>query len=256
MRPRAVLFDLDGTLAESKQAIGYTMGDRLSRLLKFVPVGIMSGGSFNQFDKQILTFLKLNTELQNLYLFPVNAAQCFTHLGDAWKPSYDFSFSDEERSTIMTALHDVLEATGIVRDAPQFGERIEDRGAQITFSALGQEAPLEVKQGWDPDHTKRLVIVDMLRQKLSDFEISMGGATSIDITHQGITKAYGVEWLTQTLDIPVHDMLYIGDALFPGGNDAVVKPTGIKTQEVKTIQDTGRIIEEIISDYEKSVLPV
>jgi len=31
-----------------------------------------------------------------------------------------------------------------------WGEVIEDRGSQITFSALGQQAPLEEKTKWDP----------------------------------------------------------------------------------------------------------
>ena len=36
-----------------------------------------------------------------------------------------------------------------------WGDVIEDRGSQITFSALGQQAPLEEKKKWDPDFAKR-----------------------------------------------------------------------------------------------------
>ena len=35
------------------------------------------------------------------------------------------------------------------------GEEIEDRGSQITFSALGQQAPLAEKEKLDPDFAKR-----------------------------------------------------------------------------------------------------
>jgi len=35
------------------------------------------------------------------------------------------------------------------------GELIEDRGSQITYSGLGQFAPLAEKVKWDPDFSKR-----------------------------------------------------------------------------------------------------
>jgi hypothetical protein len=42
-------------------------------------------------------------------------------------------------------------------------------------------------------------------------------------------------------------MLYVGDALFEGGNDAVVKKTGIPTHEVKNTGDTKVLIQELLS---------
>jgi phosphomannomutase len=38
-----------------------------------------------------------------------------------------------------------------------WGELIEDRGSQITFSAIGQQAPLEEKKRWDPDFTNAVI---------------------------------------------------------------------------------------------------
>ena len=45
-----------------------------------------------------------------------------------------------------------------------FQKQIEDRRSQITFSALGQKAPLEAKQEWDPDYTKRSQIDERLKK--------------------------------------------------------------------------------------------
>ena len=73
-----------------------------------------------------------------------------------------------------------------------WGEVIEDRGSQITFSALGQQAPLEQKDKWDPDFTKRKKIKAILDTLIPEFSVRMGGATSIDITKPGIDKAYGI----------------------------------------------------------------
>ncbi len=93
---------------------------------------------------------------------------------------------------------------------------IEDRGSQITFSALGQEAPLDEKKKWDPDFKKREKIKEILKPLIPDFSIQLGGSTSIDVTRPGIDKAYGVKKLQETLGIAIEDMIFVGDAVFPG----------------------------------------
>ena len=42
-------------------------------------------------------------------------------------------------------------------------------------------------------------------------------------------------------------MLFVGDALFPGGNDSPVKRTGIKTIQVRDVDETKRVIEAIVA---------
>ncbi len=42
-------------------------------------------------------------------------------------------------------------------------------------------------------------------------------------------------------------MLYVGDALFPGGNDEVVKESGIRTQAVADPSATTRFIESLLA---------
>jgi hypothetical protein len=67
-----------------------------------------------------------------------------------------------------------------------WGEPIEDRGSQITFSALGQQAPLEEKKRWDPDFTKRKKIKAVLENLIPEFSVHLGGTTSVDVTKPGI----------------------------------------------------------------------
>ncbi len=61
---------------------------------------------------------------------------------------------DAETATLLSALLGIVKV-GDFRIAETWGEQIEDRGSQITFSALGQQAPIEEKKKWDPDFTKR-----------------------------------------------------------------------------------------------------
>ncbi len=249
LAPRIVVFDLDGTLAESKQRVSGEMADLLSELIKHTRVAVMSGGGMRQFELQLLNFLPRETNLQNLYLFPDNAAQCFIFRNGQWHAQYDNALSASERDRILMALGEALEEVGLA-DAPVriWGERIENRGAEIAFSPLGQQAPLQAKQEWHKAHEdSRHQLVETLHKKLPEFGVTTGGLTTIDITRKGIDKAYGVQRLRELARADIGQMLYVGDALEEGGNDAVVVPTGIPTHAVFGPVETRGLIEEILS---------
>jgi hypothetical protein len=128
-----------------------------------------------------------------------------------------------------------------------WGETIEDRGSQITYSALGQQAPLEDKVKWDADFAKRKKIKAILDTLIPEFSVRLGGATSIDVTKPGIDKAYGIKKLRETLGIEVNEMIYVGDALFPGGNDYPAKQAGVISIPVRGPDDTKLVIETMIA---------
>ena len=245
--PRLVAFDLDGTLAESKQRMSSDMGEMLSRLLKKMPIAVMSGAGWPQFEKQFFPALPMESNLSNLYIFPDNAAQCFVYRGGGWKPQYDNAFTPAEREHVLKALDEALFETGM-HDVPirVWGQRIEDRGAEIVFSGLGQEAPTEEKRKWDPTREKRKPLYDALIKKLPEFAIGLNAMTSIDITRKGITKAYGIKRLSELAGIAIAQMLYVGDALEEGGNDAVVKETGVQTHQVFGPEETAGLITSLL----------
>lgn len=246
--PKLIAFDLDGTLAESKQRLSADMGELLAQLMSKIPVAVMSGASFTQFETQFLPALPTNAPVKNLYLFPTSAAQCYTHTHKGWMPKYDYSFTKVEREVILQALTQCLKETHFEQAHPKvWGERIEDRGAQISFSALGQQAPVEEKEKWRAAHNgERKALYEALIKKLPGLCIRMGGLTTIDITRQGINKAFGVRQLAGLTGISVPEMLYVGDALEEGGNDAVVLETGIKTHGVLSPKETAECIEKLL----------
>lgn len=249
--PKALVFDLDGTLAESKQRVDADMGLLLGDLLSHVPVAIMSGAGFQQFERQFFPALPLAVALNRLYIFPDNAAQCFVHRQGQWHAQYDQAFSPAERERILAALNEALGEVGL-REVPVrvWGERIEDRGAEIAFSPLGQQAPLTEKQAWHEAHDDlRKRLHELLLAKLPDFANAMGGLTTIDITRKGIDKAYGVRRLSELTGISLAEMLYVGDALEEGGNDAVVIATGIPTHQVFGPEETGALIRDLLPRF-------
>ncbi len=250
IQPKLMVFDLDGTLAESKQRMSAQMGDLLSELLQKMPVAIMSGGSWKQFEKQFLPALPTEENLDRLYIFPDNAAQCFVHKNGAWHPQYDNAFTTTERDHILQALDEALAEVGLADPgAKVWGNRIEDRGAEITFSGLGQDAPPEEKRNWDPDGSKKRALRDAVAKRLPEFAVGANGSTSVDITRKGITKAYGIKRLTEMTQISAEQMLYVGDALDEGGNDAVVIETGVPTHAVFAPRETEALIETILHSH-------
>lgn len=243
----ALIFDLDGTLTESKSPLTREMGEVLARLVQRMPAAIMSGGSYAQFQKQLLGGMPEGVNYKNLYLFPTSAAQCYTWKDGEWSILYSNPFTPEERSAVLQALAESLKETGLDVPPPQlWGEQIEDRGSQFTWSALGQQAPIVEKTAWDPDRKKRAPLQAALLARLPGFSVRVNATNSIDITREGMTKAYGVRRLSEILSIPIADMLYVGDALFPGGNDEVVKETGVPTQQVVGPVETKEVIERVL----------
>ena len=241
-----IAFDLDGTLAESKQPLGEPMGAALADLLTVAHVAVISGGDWPQFEKQVATRLPSRADLSRLWLMPTTGTKLYTHRDGRWAPVYAELFDDAQKQAILAAFDASLEATGFVPEQT-WGERIEDRGSQITFSALGQLAPIHAKEGWDPDFAKRRIIQADLRQRLPGLSINMGGATSIDITREGVDKGYGLQKLRDASGLGLDSMLFIGDAIFPGGNDYPAKQLGLDTVRVRDPQETLSVIETIIA---------
>ena len=239
-----IAFDLDGTLAESKQSIDDEMAGLLSRLTHAVQVAVMSGGDWPQFEQQLVGKLPADADVAKLFLLPTSGTKLYRH-DKGWQRVFADIFDDGERRQIVDALDQAVKEAGFAGDR-SWGEKIEDRGSQITFSGLGQEAPLDAKHGWDPDFAKRKLLQTILTPILPEFAVRVGGSTSIDITRKGIDKAYGMKRLSGIADVPAAAMIFIGDAVYPGGNDYPVKEAGIDTIAVGSIAETKRAIEAIL----------
>ena len=188
---RCVLFDLDGTLAESKSVVDPEMAGLLEKL-------------------------------------------------------YSEDLTDDEKGKIAAALNQAKQSPDFVNKRI-WGQQIEDRGSQITFSALGQTAPTEAKKNWDPDFAKRKRMQTRLESLIPEFTVRLGGTTSVDVTRPGIDKAYGINKLQGILGIAIGEMIFVGDALFPGGNDYPAKEAGVVSIQVRDPDESKRVIETILA---------
>ena len=251
-----VVFDLDGTLTPSKAPMDREMVRLIQRLLATKKVAVIGGGKYELFKLQLLAPLKGSPKelLRNLFLFPTTST-AFYHYDGGWKNVYTLKLPAATRAKIKRSFKEVFKEAHYVPPQKTYGPVTEDRGTQVTFSALGQEivAILGKKKGgalkerWKKQHTDvKLTMAKLLARRLPGLEVHAAGSTSIDVTRKGIDKAYGVRQIEKYLHIPVKKMVFIGDALFPGGNDYAAKKSGIRCIPVRDPEDTKKIIRKLI----------
>jgi len=256
MARKVIAFDLDGTLAPSKSPLPDRMAKALNGLLDKYQVCVISGGKFEQFEKQLLANLKATpAKLKKLHLMPTCGTRYlrYDEKSKKWETIYAEDFNEKQKEKIISVLNKVVSELGY-KEKKTWGETIEDRGSQITFSALGQDIVdvlgqkgVEMKEAWDADNSKKNHIRDTVAPLLSEFEVRVGGVTSIDITKPGIDKAYGMQKLLDMLSISKGDILFIGDRLAEGGNDYPVKAMGIDCMEISDWAETATAVEAIIN---------
>lgn len=207
MKYKHLFFDMDGTVAPFRQLMLSDMKVLLSSLEQ--DVIIVSGSSLEQMPNQIsdLPCYRLGqngndaTEVDGEKLW-------YTRL------------TDTERAEIMTHI-DKLVAT-LDHDLNQEWHPIEDRGAQITFSPVGNTAPVEKKAVYDPDRSKRLKMIDDVPFESEDLVVKIGGSTSLDYIHKDRHKGTNVQKLIDLKGWNKDECVYFGDGLYPGGNDEAV----------------------------------
>ena len=168
---------------------------------------------------------------------------------------YAHTLTKEQRARIKKTFQRVFDEIGYRHPEKVYGELIEDRGTQVTFSVFGQDLVkvlgkrgVRMKEQWKRKHTAtKMKIADRMSKYLPDLEVRAAGFTSIDVTQKGIDKAYGLKKIEKDLRIKLEDMVFIGDGIFPGGNDYAVVRTGVDYIKVKGPEQTKVVIRSLLA---------
>lgn len=243
---KLIIFDLDKTLSESKTLMSKEMAELLRKLLAIAEVAVISGCSFQQFQKQFLSQIDAGEHLKRLHLFPTCGSAFYKYSDGGFHNVYTEVLSAQDKNKILEAFSKMFKEVGFEIPERVYGELIEDRETQITFAAYGSQAPLPIKSVWDPDRKKRLKMVEVLAKYIPEFEIRTGGSSSIDVTRKGIDKAYGIYQMEKNLGIPRKQMVFVGDDLGEGGNDFPVIATGVDVVAVTDPEHTKQLIRSLI----------
>jgi phosphomannomutase len=244
MTIRLVAFDLDDTLAESKCQISDEMAKALNALLQTHSVCVITGGNETQIMQQVVS--KIEPEnYRRLHLMPTCGTRYIRLINNQWTELYSKKLSDDESRRAIRTLEGAAKSLGLWEENP-YGDIIENRGSQITFSALGQKAPVELKKAWDPTGKKKNLMRNYVAQLLPDLEVRSGGSTSLDITVKGVDKAFGIRNLIDASGLSIGEILFVGDRLDPTGNDYPVKAMGVACRAVSSPDDTLKVIDELL----------
>jgi len=255
-KKKLVVFDLDGTLTETKSNMDSEMARLFSRLLRNKQIAVIGGGKYALFRRQLLRPLRRSKRLlHNLFLFPTTATS-FYRYRHGWKKVYVKELSKRERTMIKKAFKKSFREINYIEPERTYGKVLEDRGTQVTFSALGQDVVamlgkkgVFLKKAWRDENTSiKLKLARTLQKHLPGLEVRAAGYTSIDVTRKGIDKAYGIRQIKKHLGISTRDMLFVGDALFLGGNDYAARKTGVECLSVSGPQETKKFIRFLLKN--------
>jgi HAD superfamily hydrolase (TIGR01484 family) len=249
MSKKLIAFDLDDTLAVTKSPISDKMGDLLVKLLEKYEVCIISGGKYEQFKVQVIDRLEANhLQLRKLHIMPTCGTRYYRYdeIEEEWQKQYSEDLDEKTKKNIISVLEKEAKELGMWREET-WGDIIEDRGSQITYSALGQQAPAEEKYKWaEKFANEKKILRERVAENLPELEVRLGGSTSVDITKIGIDKAYGMQKLIDELDVSKEEILFIGDKLEEGGNDYPVKAMGIDCIAVDKWEECALVVEALI----------
>jgi hypothetical protein len=187
---------------------------------------IITGGKLDLIQDQItrpIEYMVEDTkiEMPTLFLYPTSGNQSWTFSKGRYENLYKNRIDTDDQNFVLNAIIACINRFSLV---PLTSDQIELRDSQITFSVLGRSAPYEQKSAYDPTGEKRKVFVDFMkkldRSLENNFEVRVGGTTSIDFTYKGMDKGFGLEQIKQFFQVQDnHDILFFGDKCFEGGND-------------------------------------
>lgn len=238
---RALVFDIDNTLTPPREALDRDMAERLSALA--LPFALAAGSDLELLMSQFFEPLHAHGYRGEFDAFICNGASRYRCRAGARlevEPVDEFSLRAHLGGAGFEALRSLLEelleqpAFRLPASVPIAGDRIIDRGAMINLAPSGRQkgalSPLaresrEQFVAFDTQSGYRERLMPVLRARIderlpgNDLRISFGGQTSFDIVVRGRDKSFAVRTL---LDEGAKSVTYVGDALFPGGNDAAV----------------------------------
>ena len=213
---KVIIADVDDTICDSCQTISPDMAGQISRMIQQgYEFAFISGTKSEDLQKMISSRVK-----EKHHLLATTGTNYTIVEGDAVNMIYNNSFKHEEKKEIITALKKLISHHNI-NSLTTEEDQLQDRESQITLSAIGRHAPSELKAAYDPDGAKRKEWVDFLKNHLdeNEYDIRIGGTTSIDVTRKGLDKEWGIKTFAQHHNITLDSILFFGDKIHPGGND-------------------------------------
>lgn len=240
-----IVCDVDNTITESCQVVEEKMAKQIDLLGENNLFAFISGTNMENLFKMISARLE-----KPHYLLSNTGTRCYYVHEKTAEPIYADEFLPNQKKEIISALENLIKIEDLTPITP---DNIQDRGSQITLSILGRSAPKDAKDNYDPTMEKRRRFTEYLSQIIPDYDVHIGGTTSLDITKKGIDKRFGLKRFVAHYGLSLENITFFGDKLMKGGNDYPVKGL-VKCVSVKNPSETYEKFKEIYS-VQKSLQP-
>ena len=238
--PKHFFFDLDNTLTRSKMAIAPEHVPIFKALTQRVDVTVVSGHGADMIAHD------LSPELGGLYyILGQNGNEARRKDGTViWK----HELSDAQKAAaraFITKAKEYLHLT--VKDE---NDLIEDRGCEIAYSLIGHHEEQTRKEAFDPTGAIREKLLadlsaDVIELAHEGVEVRSGGTTVLDMFAEGENKGYNITLFITEMHWGKDDCIYIGDALYEGGNDETVIGI-IPTHAVAEYRETYEYLADLL----------
>ena len=223
-----LFFDLDKTVAPPRQLILDDMFALLSALS--YDIIIVSGQTVPKIEWQTNSLNTIRLGQNGNHAVEVDGTEL-----------WNIPLTREQTREILAHINKLIEKL----DHPLNHEwnPVEIRGAQITFSPIGNTAPVDIKMAYDPDRKKRDALLEKVPFVSEELVVKFGGSTSLDYFHKERHKGTNVARLIDLKNWNKNECIYFGDGLYPGGNDEAVIGV-IETIAVDDHEHTYELLKE------------
>lgn len=238
--PKHIFFDLDGTLTRSRTLMATDHQPLFKALCERRDVVVITGGQISQIEKQI------PAEFAGLYFALSQSGN--VAVSQAGEELWNEKMQPEQKEVILALVQKIHDEQALV--VKDENDLIEDRGSQLSYSLIGHHEDVSKKEAFDPGAKKRLAILAAHAAEISALhdvgvDVRPGGTTTFDFILAGRHKGFNITRLLEHEGWTKEDCMYVGDALFPGGNDETAIGV-IPTHAVTGPDDTFKFIKVML----------
>lgn len=225
------LFDIDGTLTDSRQKID------------------------SSFEEFMLDFC-LSGNSKVAFVTGSDRQKTVEQIGEKLFSAVDYSFncSGNEIWHNGNLIHrhvyepeqELLDYLDQLLDRSKFplrtGTHMERRNGMINFTVVGRGCTTEERKEyveWDKQTSERVVLRDKIAHRFENVDVFIAGDTGLDIFPKGKNKEQVIEYLR---NIETETTYYFGDQIFPHGNDYNIAMKCDHRYSVKNWKNTYEIL--------------
>ncbi len=233
------IFDIDSTIADSYGPVHEKNAEIICNLLKLGKIVVFATDRGKDLiEEKVVNLLPCGRKyFTQIHLQPAGGAAMYSWKEAQWEEIYADRIDNKYELQIINSYTSALaDADPSLKDNKPF--ILNKDQLMLSISALPPDTTKEKRLSWDPDHKKRNKIVTIMQEALPDLKIHIGGSATINIAMPHVSKAYGVNKLFDILRLDKNKALFVGDGIFPGGNDYCMLETGIETLKVENPEDT------------------